>query len=314
MGRTRVRDRRRLGPATWPAQWLAESDVVYRAGMLTLAAALAALGVVSFVTQLDVVSAELILVAALLTGMVLSTPRKRKSTWSDRVRIVELDPTTGAIVDPVPAAPAADGRVRGVLVPADPRARLSSLCAYGTGLAATAMLWPSLVAGAEGASAIVVSGLAVVAIVVSVAGIAKTIGDHRNAPKVVCTPTGLWINDRAHGAFLSWEVIAHVIPVRKGRRPAVGLMFSDGFTPHRIRMFPISVEAALIRRDRAIVDTTPLMLDAAVLLLTVQLALARNDIRTSCDSPDDGVLHAIRNMYDDWMRNAGHNRHEMGAW
>lgn len=295
----------------WPVQWRSETDLPFRVGMTLFAAALVVVGVVSFVSQTDLSGAVLAAIGVLLAAAVLTTPGKRKPVLSEKIRLVDLDPVTGVVTDTT--GPVGAGRVRGVLVPADPSARIASLSGYGALALTVVIVWPAAAGQANTVVAILVAVVAVLILAIAVTGIAKTIGNDRNDPKIVFTPAGLWFNDRAHGVMVEWDAIEHVIPSRKGlRRPAVGLSFVDGYRATRVTVFTPSLEATSIRRDEGIiVDTTPLLLDAALILLTVELAAAREDIRTGCEDPDDGVLTALRDMYANWAAEP-HRRQAVG--
>lgn len=282
------------GPSVWPPEWGSESDTRRRVLGVLFAVVVGFVAVTVVFDDPSAPALVLTVLAVIVAVMTVLAPRRRKPGFSNEIRVVTLDPATGAISGSSDTAVPA-GSVRGMVVPYDSRAQLYDHAVAVSAMLCSVMIWALPVPN-------IVAALVMTAVVLSaVYSILGAVGDRRNSPKVVCTPPGLWVNDRGFGAFVPWDRIALVTPVSRARLLIIEVIFVEGYQPQRVRMRRLVLGSMLLRRGRLAVNATPLVLDAALLCTALQVLSGRADMRPGCDDPSaDGTLETLRGMYEEW--------------
>lgn len=295
-----VRDRE--GPTDWPEEWGTETPpliarvVIVAFGFGFVVALLAAL------SGEWAVGATMTVVSALLVVLGFLMLRKREPNFSEQIRIVDLDPKTGAVQDPATGGPSADS-LRGVVLPYHRRTDLIGLVMGLLMLALSPLVWLRIhdirdttlltVIGIVAAVAVAAYGLSLVVQFLSIGS---------TQPKVVLTADGLWYNTAAKGVFAPWSEITAVGSVgREGRSgpPVVSITVSDAVA--QIPMQPIHFLSNVVKDGRIAIPATATVLDGAVLLKFVQLLWAdrAGELRAMC-AERNGVVSEIEQVYARW--------------
>lgn len=302
------------GPAPWPAEWGSEHassrDLlpIIGFGVLGVILALSLIGALAVGTagggQVAFgIAAFGAMVIPVITQRV-ALLRRRRSDFSPRITLVDLDMSSGAITPADAASPPAPGRGRGVLVPLSRRGTVALLAQITSSF--VAVLWMAaggfLLLRHHGDGSINWTGsigsiaiwLCIPALLIVLARwIRGRLQPGRGLSRLILTPDGLWFTGSLEQLWLPWGAVTAVRAVTAKTRIAID--FTSGVHPVSQR-----TKGDWVRLAHGPAHFAPLLYDLDAALLLVMLRQVSTDPQLQAELATPAAINRLAGTYTHW--------------